>query len=280
MPAKIIFTEAQKANILKVYNECRSTRKTAAIIGVDRHTIQKVLILKGVELAGPAEHNKLPVDSSFFDVLTPASSYYLGLFVADGCISSATNGNSVTFDLSLKSDDAYIIEKLRDLIAPQHRLIIDKGNTRLRVGDSALCMNVVQWGIRWKRKSYELGRCLELFDALNSANCTNHFVRGFIDGDGCVCLSKKYGNESVTAVGTKEFLTSLKDIININVPESGGSLLVDKRESIVIPGWFLWVLEFTGKVQTLAICDWLYKDKGSLFLTRKYRKYEELMLRS
>lgn len=269
MPARYPITLEQEQEICRLYNNHRSTRKVAILTKLSRDYIKKILGENRVTMVGSAEHHKLPVNADFFATLTPASAYFLGLLIADGSVSRSGAGNSTRLSLSLKKEDGYIIEKLRDYIAPQHSIIDDKTQYKLSVGDTPLCLNIVKWGIEWEDKTYFLGKCLTLFDTAKETGNLSHLIRGFLDGDGSLGYYGKDGaNTSISWVGTKPFLLQIQSAIN---QEAGlkvtGGVCNDKRSP------FLYCLSYTGKPVVKKIGNWLYKDKRDLYLVRKYEKF-------
>jgi len=273
MPARIVFAKEEKENIVELYNRYRSMRRVAIEIGRDRYVIQRVLKEMQVDIAGPAEHNKKPVVNDFFDSLSIEPSYFLGLFVADGWISRAKN-SSTYFCIGLQHSDSYIIEKLRDKIAPKHKLIKDRHMTKLSIGDSALCLDVVKWGIEWRKKSYTLGECHSLFGGLDKSKTLNHFVRGFLDGDGNVGLYQ-VSNACFSFSTTIRFAHSLKEAINKELQIDAGSICIDNRSSNSDNP--LVSLRYTGRNLVIRLGEWIYANKCDLFLSRKYESYLDVV---
>lgn len=279
MPAKVQFSEEDKDRICSLYEEHQSTRKVANLFGRDRHLIQRVLTERCVVRA-PHAWNKKKVNAGFFNELTRESAYFLGLILADGSIVRPAKGNSIYLQVGLDDKDGYLVAKLRDLIAPNHRLIKDHGSVRLHVGDAPLCLNIVQWGIRWMNKTNDLGPCFTLFDELHKAGMTLHFVRGFFDGDGSVFgTPPKFYNAAVSLVGTKPFLTSLQKAINDSANleyqkstrASVGSLRADMRS----PN--LWELRYTGQGLLSQFFNWLYQDTNDLYMIRKHERASDVL---
>lgn len=272
MPAKIIFTPDQEHDIIRLYHKHRSGRKTARAAGYDRHTIQKVLDKHNIERY-PTNSSKLPVDYDYFKELTPGSSYFLGLWVADGSVSIARNSNAY-FSISLKKDDREILELLRKELKSEHKIINDQHRYKFTIGDNRLLLNIVKWGIEWEDKSHRLSDCSHLFDELDKANTTHHFIRGFLDGDGCISIPKYYYNTSVQFSGTKAFISKLQDIINTHC-NTTGCFRCDRPYRHV--DGFYYTLAYTGRQVSIKILDWLYQDKGEFYLKRKYNIYSQLL---
>lgn len=273
MPAKIIFTEEKEEEIVEKYKELKSYRELELHFGYNKMTLKKVLKKHNIESFSNCVKTKNKCNSNFFSTLTPESSYYLGLILADGSIVKTKN----TFQLSiaLNRDDGYILEKFKKLVCPENSLIDDRHLKRFSVGDQELILNIVQWGIRWKRKSYNLDECEYLFNRLERSENLNHFIRGYMDGDGCICISKK-GNECISFVGTGAFIRELQKRINKKINSCTGSIREDKRkrkDEISNEYGFLTELRYTGRKIVCNICEYLYNGKCEYYLKRKYEKY-------
>ena len=94
-----------------------------------------------------------------------------------------------------------------------------------------------------------------------------HFIRGFFDGDGCVCLdSGKKNNNVITITSTNSFCNSLKTII-----ENELEITTYVKEASCNNG-ITKVLYIYGANQVKKFLDWIYKD-ANLYLKRKYNKY-------
>ncbi|MCD6163015.1 MAG: hypothetical protein J7K40_11470 [candidate division Zixibacteria bacterium] len=272
MPAKIIFTPDQEQDIIRLYHKHRSGRKTARAAGYDRHTIQKVLDKYNIERY-PTNSNKLPVDHDYFKELTPGSSYFLGLWIADGSFSFSKNGSGY-FSISLKKEDRGILELLRKELKSEHKIINDRHLYKYSVGDNRLLLNIVKWGIEWEDKSHRLSDCSYLFNELDKTNTTHHFIRGVFDGDGGVSMPKYYYNTMVYFTGTKAFISKLQNVINAHC-ETKGYLQRDRQYKHV--DGFYYALKYTGRQVSIKILDWLYQDKGEYYLKRKYNIYSRLL---
>ena len=84
-----------------------------------------------------------------------------------------------------------------------------------------------------------------------------HFIRGYIDGDGCFTFidkDRKMPTLKINILGTYEFLERLSEIFGSSKPK--------KTKSKVFK------LDISGNTKALAIANWLYRD-AAIFLTRK-----------
>ena len=96
-------------------------------------------------------------------------------------------------------------------------------------------------------------------------NLLRHFVRGYYDGDGGLCLSRgRATHPSLSICASLPFALALIDIVKAQ----GCHMTLHKPSAIHS-------LTMTGRVQCVRFCDWMYQDVNGLFLPRKYAKYLE-----
>lgn len=195
------------------------------------------------------------------------------MWVADGSISIGRN-NSTSFNISLKKDDVDILKLLRKELNSDHKIIKDRDQRKYSVGDNRLLLNIVKWGIEWEDKTHKLSDCSHLFNELDKANTTHHFIRGFFDGDGCISIPEYYYNTSVSFSGTKTFMSKLQNVINTNC-ETKGYLQKDRPYRHV--DGFYYSLKYTGRQVSIKILNWLYQDKSEYYLKRKHDIYLQLL---
>jgi len=97
-------------------------------------------------------------------------------------------------------------------------------------------------------------------------NYTSHFIRGVLDGDGCIFVSKKHnGTNRVTIISNYEFCYDLQKIVNENL--NINSKVYNKTKNV---GCF----SISGNKQIKKFLDWIYND-SDLKLLRKYKIYKE-----
>lgn len=98
-----------------------------------------------------------------------------------------------------------------------------------------------------------------------------HFIRGYFDGDGCLCKSirndGKQDNYSIEIISTNDFLVKARDCIIQNTGVPGGGITNGTSKNCITMN-----LRMCGRLQTKTIMDWLYKD-AELYLKRKHDRY-------
>jgi intein/homing endonuclease len=96
-----------------------------------------------------------------------------------------------------------------------------------------------------------------------------HFVRGYFDGDGCVCVARKRNRATLSIVGCRPLLSQMKTVMN----DMGVSFIYLYRHSKKTS--YLAVTHTEGLVQA---CRFLYGD-GGIYLERKANKFREFFSR-
>ena len=106
---------------------------------------------------------------------------------------------------------------------------------------------------------------LNLKESKIKEDLINHFIRGYFDGDGCLCYTEK--TLEVSMIGTYEFLEVVCDIINIDKKRIY-DLNKNKRTSRLV---------LSSKKDIENFLNYIYKD-ANIYLDRKYEKYKNLKI--
>lgn len=221
----------------------------------------------------PKKRRGKKVNKNFFKEWSEDMAYVLGYFVADGCIFINPRGSHY---LEFDSTDRELIEKTRAILDSEHKIGVRKWSNP-----------------NWKPKYVlEIGS-KEMFEDLEKLGfCPNksnnlkfpevpkeyfsHWVRGLLDGDGCVFF-KDYSEEdnnlqgvlltSFTS-GSPHFLQGLKDQLQEYACVEGGSIYEKNRG---------FELSFS-KHDSLKLFEFMYKGISSeKFLERKYNVFQKFL---
>lgn len=137
-----------------------------------------------------------------------------------------------------------------------------KEQTRLVINDEHLSKRLCELGMV-QRKSLVLEWPKELDECFYSA-----FIRGYFDGDGCVCYDAKRNKLMTNICGTKEMcdiigaiLTNLGIKHNVWHPKQCGQSNT-------------YVIRTAGNKSSYALLDFIY-DNATMYLQRKYDIYIE-----
>jgi len=239
----------------------------------EKRTIRDYLLLNGIEVSGLKNPNMVlnkkalglgKSDKRFafrkFDVIdTEEKAYWLGFIFADGWVSS----DGFNFELGLQAKDVGHLHKFnRFMECEDNNVKYHPKITETKTYDS----------YRWAMKSEHLWK------ALNNLGCVpkkslildfpkesifkdpsliRHFIRGYWDGDGCLCFTQN--THIVSVLGTKKFLIGLKKYVP-NLQKAN----IYKRQNI-------YSIQKSCK-SAYDILAYLYQD-SSIHLDRKYEKY-------
>ena len=194
--------------------------------------------------------------------------YMLGYLYADGNLenSPAIRGKYVR----VTSVDRSTIEKFKDWLHSQHIIVVlpPRTNTTgkprflLRIGSHVLYDALTRYGLH-PHKSLTA-----TFPHI-SQRYIPHFVRGYLDGDGCIFLETGIGVAGqkilkrltiVFTSGSKEFLEGLRDILS-NQANLTPKKIYEARRAFQ--------LRYSTK-DSIVLCNFLYKGVAShLYLARK-----------
>lgn len=206
-------------------------------------------------------------DNSYFERIdAERKAYWLGFLYADGCITEKSKNNK-TITLQLHPDDKYILEELlKDLNSDRPIYVNKRGYVSISISNNKMANDLIKLGCV-PRKSLVLKFPSE---KIMPCELIKHFIRGYMDGDGCISTYKKARKNRKSLVfkceikfvgtydmlyGINEFFSSDKDIlINKHSPKS-------------------YQISFSGR-KYREVVDALYSE-ASVYLKRKKDKWDE-----
>ncbi len=248
----ISVTELARQNNMSYYTLRRwfSSRNLKIIKGTHKSTLYKV---------------KWKEDY-FENINTKEKAYYLGLLYSDGCITKSSGQDRIT--LGLQTQDLYILEQFLEELNATHYKISHYDNGKLGVNkiylnSSKMTLDLINCGIHY-RKSYENMRFPEIQSDLYS-----DFVRGFLDGDGCVSVMKN-GKVSISLYSSSlEFLTNMRAILE---KKDIRCTIYKKDNSKIKESWgILYNLYIRDNKSRLLFLDYVYNNPTKC-LIRKLNK--------
>lgn len=217
------------------------------------------------------------VDINIFDKIdSEEKAYWLGFIYADGNISDANkiyekNKKRVyRIEISLKESDREHLEKLKVFLKYEGKIRIEKTNfprsnrCRLYFNCKDIWFKLNSYGCTPKKSLTLTFPNISIFEDMS---LIRHFIRGYIDGDGCISyISKIYKDKqrmSLSINGTASFLNSLQDNL---ILERKNKIHKDKRNNVYTLTFNDW--------RGYYICNYIYQN-ATIFLNRKYEKYLE-----
>lgn len=245
------FTQQQKQQILKLKQQGLGVTQIGRQLIIDRRRISKFLKQQGIS----TERN--PIKKDIFNKIdTEEKAYWLGMLYSDGSINSIHG----QVELGLQESDYQHLIKLKNFLG---------------------CNNKISYSE--KTKSYRLSFCCsQITKALIKLGCVpkksliltfpsneqvpphlkKHFMRGYIDGDGCLCHTDKTYYLGFTS--TKEFIEQAIKFFNW-------------RNNKITPSGKAYTWRCADKLLVPIYLTTLYKD-ATIYLDRKYQKYKQMTM--
>ena len=206
----------------------------------------------------------------FNDEITKESAYILGLLWADGHI--RTDKKLTTINC-IKTD----IDEIIPVFNKTGDWNISNPIKKTFEG------NLVKTQLRLSTTTWGLFDILSNYGYIDKSNGTpditlsnipkeykKYWFRGYLDGDGCIKLGKKYGVEVVFAGPYNQdwlFMCGLCDEFSINYS-------IDNR--LVKKGGYSH-FRINKKLDVKKLCDYIYDDYDGIGFSRKYEKYLDVL---
>lgn len=250
---------------LNTPEEQRSLTKLGEAYGVRRQSISKWLKNRGIEVINYQNRSRL--NEHIFDSIdTEEKAYWLGFIYADGNISHT--GNRLEVRLSIK--DLNHLEKFRKFLnlTTEIRTGVCNGNgfCHLSVRNKHIWHTLDDLGCHPRKSLILTFPKLSIF---SDKSLIRHFIRGYVDGDGCLCLFYNQKHTSIRTelnlVGTESFLKTVNKICNNKGYIQNKSCTNWENRA--------YSLTFSD-VPSRKLARILYEN-STIYLDRKYNKYLE-----
>ena len=255
-------TKEEKAEMIELYTSghIKIPRLLDEKYGVYTGSCYFILKRRDLIKYSNASQHRLFYEDYFQDITTEKQAYFLGLLASDGSVSEKRN----TISLSLNVDDGLdLIEEFKKELNSTGSINV---HTDKRTDYKRKSMAIIQFSSqKTKEDLQKIGITPKKTKSLEYPNINKeldrHFIRGFIDGDGCFYY--KRGVLCFSLVGTESILKSIQQIL--------------KKELSIDPTKLFWhktgvyYLSLAHK-KTMLLRDWIYKD-SSIYMKRK-KNYE------
>jgi hypothetical protein len=193
------------------------------------------------------------VNHSFFnDWNNPGMPWLLGFWAADGCLSKQ---NIVSFS---QSHDRETIEKIKEMLESEHKVGYEAwaDSWHLAFTSREMCSVLSSiFGLQDTRKS----RTIRWPDVPSGKG--RGFIRGLIDGDGCLSLTDGIYPAIGFVSGSESFVNGFSECVYSLTGIKAGVFL-NKHNG----GYYWRVAGFKAAL----LCLWLYKGNKEYSLERKY----------
>jgi hypothetical protein len=260
---KKINKEIEK-NIVAEYSNGTINKEISNKYKLHRTTIQRILLRNNIHLRKQdktARKHQILNENYFKNINTEEKAYILGLLYADGYINN--NG----FGITLMEIDKELLEKISMIL--YGKIILgyrkSRNNTkpqyRFEIASKIMKNDLIKHGCI-KAKTFKIR-----FPELKNKSLYQHFIRGYFDGDGCLCVpTNKPKNITFTITSNVNFCDGLaeyvKNVINVNM------------KSCIRYG-DIGNVRLTGNNQVRTFMNWLYND-ATIYMKRKFEKYNKI----
>lgn len=233
----------------------------------ERFNIDYDLLLEELNKIKITKHtkSKYSCDNNFFSRDNELSFYWAGFLAADGCLFKKINTKTINLYISDKDEGHLRLFKNH----VNYNGIIRRSMTRR---DNPNWKDTTQCGmvISSAEMFNDLGRfnlkpnkslIYEFPEHLKNHEYIHHFIRGYIDGDGCFYFDASRNRVCFELRGTNNCMQNILDIF--------GEQCGIKHESNVTKPDATSKIKLSGKKYMFKLVDYLYKD-ATIFLQRKY----------
>lgn len=260
-------TKTQIQQICIDYLAGIENKELAVKYNLHRSSVQRILKRNGIGLRlQNTTSRKYFYDETFFSQIdTQNKAYILGMIAADGTVSRR---NAV--EICLQEDDKELLEKIAPFFGnPKLGYRASRKRTPLSHASKPqyrLCVTSKRIALDLRRLGIMENKSLKIRFPNLPTSMIPHFIRGFFDGDGCLCLTKRWGNNAVTIVSNPEMCSDMSKQITkfLNINAS----VRNKTKTVKVVG-------INGNRQIEKFLDWIYFN-AEIFMQRKFKKYQIL----
>ena len=210
---------------------------------------------------------------NFFDTWTPDMAYVLGYFAADGTMYKNKRGSHY---IGFTSTDYELLVMVKRLMNASNQI------EHYDMGPSQLIRYTLQVGSKkLYRRAEELrftpNKSLTLKFPDVPSDYLNHFVRGYLDGDGCVYIGTytpkgrnkaKFIFRTTFTCGSFDFLSTLRSRLHYEAGTGEGTLVCRNQSH--------YALSYSAR-DSRQLYNFLYPSTTTPCLARKRAKFEEGM---
>ena len=212
-------------------------------------------------------------DYHYFDEIdTEEKAYWLGFLTADGWINKNDKNNAGVTGIELQYGDINHLKKFNKSISGNYKItdrwrpciISTSDKTKkhhmccIRVFSLTMYNSLVNKGFT-KDKSFDC-HMPDLREDL-----VRHYIRGYFDGDGCLCFTNKSFNINFTTASKH-----LKEDVFKVLKREGFNIL--ERTYVNDYNTLMYRLDIHCQHDKINFLDWIYQD-SNIYLDRKYKKY-------
>lgn len=274
---KAHFDYNSKEQLSEAYARLGSLSLVAKEIGGTKDGVRHAMLRFGLLINSPKINN---INHDFFKTDSEKVFYWAGFWGADGCIGTRKNSLRRQLSLALKVEDKSHIEKFcKDVEfdgkigvywvrnSKRHPNWKDTQKAEIKITSNTIISDLERFNIV-PRKSL----IYQFPEWLVEHPLVNHYMRGYLDGDGSFYLQKyktKADQICCAVRGTTEFLTIYRSILERKCD-------LEVRERPIRINSDCGVLDYGGNGIVAKIAKYLYKD-ATIWLDRKHSIISHLL---
>lgn len=270
MDKRVKISDEEKQRMVDMYLSGMSSVQIGAIVGRSASNVAGYIKRAGIQRRSNKENSrKYTLNHDYFENIdNEQKAYWLGFMYADGYV---TKRGQVGISLAMRDMDH--LHKFNNCIESTYSIKVYTQTSGYVVG-TEYCRLLFQ--SNKMKDDLEKHGCMEQkTNILKAPNLEKklapHFIRGYLDGDGCITRHmNKYGSFDWTVkfVGTESLLEFIKEYIHDNNVATINKYH-KRHEYHEVKS-----LELGGNIQVEKFLDLIYKD-ATMYLDRKYDKYIE-----
>lgn len=250
------FTEQEKAIIFEMNKKHYSYKQIAKKLECSEKKLYNYFKDNNIKknFGKKVEHD---LNVNFFkEIKTEEQAYLLGLLKTDGYVKKG-KGETV-IGISLKAEDKYMIEKIKQLFNSKRRILMDKRVEKecygIEISSDIMANDLSYFGII-PNKTYSLTD-IELERIPKELQ--RHYLRGLLDGDGSIGIDN--GQVIVSFCGySYDFVKSYQLAID---------KILQKEQHNRIFKWNCYSCRWKGNQNSYKILEFLYNN-STIYLKRK-----------
>ena len=264
------YTESDIKLIIELYNKVDT-----CVIAKKLNMTTKQINDKAYNLGLLRDISRHTYNTDYFKTINSEhKAYWLGFMYADGYICQTFNKNtgnlkSSEAGITLKrADENHLKKFIKDINGTQSVRYKDvklNGNTyhaaRISIIGRKFSENLINKGCM-PRKSLSIKFPNK---EILPDNLVKDFIRGYLDGDGCLHVKNEDYRYIVNLVGTYSFLDSVREILN---KELGLTKVVISQKGNAFQ------ISYSGRNNFNKITSYLYNG-ATIYLNRKYEIYQK-----
>ncbi len=261
-------SKAEKEKIIEEIKNGEFYPDIAKKYGVSSQAIKQMADKNNIS-NNRAFKRKHSINENYFEKIdNERKAYWLGFLTADGCVSYSTeyyrsNNKPNRIQINISNKDIELLKAFcEDIGYDKEKIIIyePKGTyssnlmCKISINSTKLCTDLSKYKIVPNKTSNEEFIILE-------DNLMNHYIRGFLDGDGTIYKSNN--SIHVNFCGGYNYLSNLKQYLkDENIIKNDNKITEVNGKSICYFG-------FSNKKDIESFREYIY-NKATLFLDRKY----------